>query len=129
MISCTEIKAVTERAEERERQKIIDYINQKKDETREYCSETISEQLIKRADIPSHKMIIYTKIPDGRGMANICDRDGDDRDTYSPTGKDVHVETLVDFIREHGFNVTIEQGQYKYSARTYYPAKVITIEW
>ena len=129
MISCTDLQAITEKAEARERQKVIDYINQKKDETREYCSEIISKQLIERADIPSHKLIIYAKVPDGRGMANICDSDGADKDTYSPTGKGVHLDTLVEFIREHGFNVKMELGQYKYSARTYYPANVITIEW
>lgn len=129
MVSCTEIRLITEQAEERERQKIVEYVNKKKQETREYCSAIVSEQLQKVANIPSHKMILYTQTPDGRGMANVCDRDGDDKDTYSPDGKSIHVETLIEFIREHGFEVTNELGSYKYSARTYYPARVITIKW
>ena len=129
MVSCAEIKIITEQAEERERQKIVAYVNQMKDKTREYCSEIISEQLKKVAEIPSHKMVIYTKIPDARGVANICDKDSDDKDTYSPTGKAIHVDTLVDFICEHGFEVTNELGNYKYSARTFYPARIITIKW
>ena len=129
MVSCTEIKLLTKQAEERERQKVIAYVNKIKEETREYCSAVVSKQLQDAANIPSHKMIIYTRTPDGRGMANVCEKDGDNKDTYSASGKNIHIETLVEFIREHGFEVTNELGSYKYSARTHYPAQVITIKW
>jgi hypothetical protein len=129
MVSRMEINAITLVAEEREHQKYLAEREKTKKETREYCSTVLSEQLKKEADKPSHSFGFKVSIPDQDGESHLIKLDENSSTYYSEVAGYYNIDTMVEFIKEHGFDVTVEDSTYRYSCRTTYSCKKITIKW
>lgn len=129
MVSCTEIKAITLVAEEREHQKYLAAREKTKEETREYCSTVLSEQLKKEANKPSHSLEFKVSIPDRDRESHLIKLDEGSSTYYSEVAGFYNIDTMVEFIKEHGFDVTVEDSAYRYNCRTTYSCKKITIKW
>ena len=129
MVSRMEINAITLVAEEREHQKYLSAREKTKEETREYCSTVLSEQLKKEADKPSHSFEFKVSIPDQDRESHLIKLDENSSTYYSEVAGYYNIDTMVGFIKEHGFDVTVEDSTYRYTCRTTYSCKKITIKW
>lgn len=128
MVSRTEILAITVAAEEREHQAYLARREATKVETREYCSTILSEMLKVEADKPSHTFILRVTIPDDDNEVQIINKDTGSA-YYTPAPGYKNFDTLVEFIKEHGFDVTTQDSTYRYNSRTSYSCKNIIINW
>jgi hypothetical protein len=128
MVSRTEILAITVAAEEREHQKYLAKREATKVETREYCSTELSELLKTEADKPSHTFVLLVTIPDDDNEVQIIKRDTDSP-YYTPVPSYKNFDTLVEFTKEHGFEVEIKDDVYRYNRNTSYKCKKIIIKW
>lgn len=130
MVSCTEIRIITEQAEERERLKHIAYVEGIKEKTRQYCSTKLSEILKAEADKPSHVAVIYTsRYPNADGIVRFVEKDSEISDYYSESSTMCHLDTLVKFTEEHGFTVTVIDDTRAYNTRRDIQVKRISIRW
>lgn len=129
MVSRTEINAITLVAEEREHQKYLAAREKTKEETREYCSTVLSEQLKKEANKPSRSLEFKVSIPDQDRESHLIKLDEGSSTYYSTVTGFYNIDTMVEFIKEHGFDVTVEDSTYRYNCRTTYSCKKITIKW
>jgi hypothetical protein len=130
MVSCTEIRVITEQAEERERLKHIAYVEGIKEKTRQYCSTKLSEILKAEADKPSHVAVIYTsRYPNIDGIVRFVEKDSETSDYYSESSTMCHLDTLVKFTEEHGFTVTVIDDTRAYNTRRDIQVKRISIRW
>lgn len=129
MVSRTEILAITVAAEEREHQKYLAAREATKAETREYCSTELSELLKVEANKPSHAFNLLVTIPDNDNEMQIITKDSDTASTYTPCPGYKNFDTLVDFTKDHGFDVEVTDSTYKYNSRQTYSCKKITIKW
>lgn len=129
MVTCTEIEAITKAAEERAYQQYLHAREITKKETCEYCSTVISEQLKKRADIPTHYLEILTTNPIRDDEMHILYLTNSAYNIYDFDCKRYNIKTLVEFIEEHGFKVTIEDAKYRSGRSSYSMGKKITIRW
>lgn len=126
MVSRTEINAITVAAEERERQKHIAYEEGIKENTRTYCSTTLSDNLKKEADKPSRTFRIYTTMPDNDGDVYLYMTEGY---YYKPMTEYRNFDTMVQFIRDHGFDVITSEDTVPKNSTRCYSAMCITIKW
>ena len=126
MVSRTEINAITVAAEERELQKHIAYEERIKENTRAYCSGSLSEELKKEANKPSRSFRIYTTIPDKDGDVHMYVKDGY---YYKFTDEYRNFDTMVQFIRDHGFDVITSEDTVPKNSTRCYSAMCITIKW
>lgn len=126
MVSRTEINAITVAAEERERQKHVAYEERIKENTRSYCSGSLSEELKKEADKPSRSFRIYTTMPDDDGDVHMYIKDGY---YYKPVDEYRNFDTMVQFIRDHGFDVITSEDTVPKNSTRCYSAMCITIKW
>jgi hypothetical protein len=130
MVSCTEIRAITEQAEERERLKHIAYVDEIKEATRLYCSTHLSEMLKVEADKPSHVAVIYTsRHPTIDGIVHFVEKDSETSPYYSESSTLCHLDTLVKFTEEHGFTVTVTDDTCAYNTRRDISVKRVSIRW
>ena len=130
MVSCTEIRVITEQAEERERLKHIAYVEGIKEKTRQYCSTILSEALKAEADKPSHVAVIYTsRYPTADGIVHFVEKDSEINNYYSETSTLCHLDTLVKFTEEHGFTVTVIDDTRAYNSRREISVKRVSIRW
>lgn len=130
MVSCTEIRVITEQAEERERLKHIAYVEGIKEKTRQYCSTKLSEILKAEADKPSHVAVIYTTwYSTADGIAHFVEKDSETSNYYSETSTLCHLDTLVKFTEEHGFTVTVTDDTRAYNSRRDISVKRVSIRW
>ena len=130
MVSCTEIRAITERAEERERLKHIAYVEGIKEKTRQYCSTKLSEILKAEADKPSHVAVIYTsRYPNADGIVHLVEKDSEASNYYSEISTLCHLDTLVKFTEEHGFTVTAIDDTRDYNSRRTINVQRVSIRW
>lgn len=129
MVSRMEINAITLVAEEREHQKYLAAREKTKEETREYCSTALSEQLKKEANRPTHSFELKVSLPDRDRESHLIKLDEGSSTYYSEAVGFYNIDTMVEFIKEHGFDVTVEDSTYRYNCRTTYSCKKITIKW
>jgi len=129
MVSRTEINAITLVAEEREHQKYLIEREKIKEKTREYCSTVLSEQLKKEANKPSRSFDFKVSLPDSDRESHLIKLDEGSSTYYSIVEGFYNIDTMVEFIKEHGFDVTVEDSTYRYTCRTTYSCKKITIKW
>ena len=129
MVSRAEINAITLVAEEREHQKYLAAREKTKEETREYCSTVLSEQLKKEANKPSHYFEFKVSTPDRDRESHLIKLDEGSSTYYSEATGFYNIDTMVEFIKAHGFDVTVADSTYRYSSRTTYSCKKITIKW
>jgi len=129
MVSRTEINAITITAEERVHQQYLKAREATREATREYCSTILSEQLKKEADRPSRCLEVLVSLPDKDREAHIVTKDTDNVSYYTPESKFYNVDTLVEFTKEHGFDVTMVDASYRYNRNTTYSCKKILIKW
>lgn len=130
MVSCTEIRVITEQAEERVRLQHLAYVNKIKEDTRKYCSTELSEILKVEADKPSHVAVIYTsRYPNLDGIVHFVEKDSETSVYYSESSTLCHLDTLVKFIEEHGFTVTVTDDSCAYNTRRDINVKRVSIKW
>lgn len=130
MVSRMEINAITLIAEEREHQKYLAAREKTKEETREYCSTVLSEQLKKEANKPSRSFGFKVTLPDRDRESHLIKLDEGSSTYYSAVTEFYYnIDTMVEFIKAHGFDVTVEDSTYRYNCRTTYKCNKITIKW
>lgn len=129
MVSRTEINAITLIAEERVHQQYLKAREATRVETREYCSTVLSDLLRKEADRPSRCLTILVSLPDRDKEVHIITKDTDNASFYSPESEYYNVETLVEFVKEHGFEVTVSDASYRHTRNSTYSCKKISIKW
>ena len=128
MVSRIEIEAITQIAEEREHQKYLMAREKVKEGTRQYCSSTLSDLLRAEADKPARHLDVKVTIPDSDKEVHLITKDSDGA-YYSSGTTYYNIDTLMEFTKEHGFEVSIEDSTYKYTARTTYGCKKVVIKW
>ena len=126
MVSRTEINAITVAAEEREHQEYLAQEERIKENTRAYCSGSLSEELKKEANKPSRSFRIYTTTPDKDGDVHLYVKDGC---YYKFTDEYRNFDTMVQFIRDHGFDVITSEDTVPKNSTRCYSAMCITIKW
>ena len=129
MVSRTEIEAITIVAEERERQADLQERERTREKTREYCSTVISDQLKEEANKPSRCLTILVTVPDKDREVHIIKKDEADNPYYSAMAGFYNVDTLIEFTREHKFDVKMSDSTYRYNRNTTLSCKKISIEW
>ena len=129
MVSRTEINAITIAAEERVHQQYLKAREATREDTREYCSTVLSERLKKEADRPSHCLEVLVTLPDKDKEIHIVNKDTDNASFYSPESKYYNIDTLVEFTKEHGFDVAIVDASYRYNRNTTHSCKKVLIKW
>lgn len=127
MITRVELNQITMAAEERERKEHEEKEERIKQRTRDYCSSSLTELLKVEADKPEHSFMIRTTLPDDDGdvrlVTGIVSRVTVGNDWYN-------LDAMVDFIKQHGFEVDVNRGVYKeIGKREYVDGKIVTITW
>ena len=127
MITQTELNQITVAAEERERKEHEAHEERIKQNTRDYCSSSLTELLKVEADKPTRSFTIRTTLPDRDGdvhvVTGVVSRVTVGSDWYN-------LDTMVEFIKQHGFEVNVSRGVYKETGkREYTDGKIITITW
>ena len=127
MITQAELNQITVAAEERKREEHEAQEERIKQYTRDYCSSSLTELLKVEADKPERSLTVRTTMPD---------KDGDVRivtgivSQATVGGNWYNLDTMVEFIKQHGFNVEVSRTAYKESGkRAYDDGKNITITW
>jgi hypothetical protein len=126
MVSRMEINAITVAAEERKYQEHIEQEERIKENTRAYCSSSLSEELKKEANKPSRSFRVYTTIPDNDGDVHMYMENGY---YYKPTDEYRNFDTMVQFIRDHGFDVITSEDTVPKNSTRCYSCMCITIKW
>lgn len=127
MITQVELNQITMAAEERKRKEHEENEERIKQKTRDYCSNNLTELLKIEADKPTRSFTIRTTLPDNDGdiqlVTGVVSRVILGNDWYN-------LNTMVEFIKQHGFEVDVSRGVYKEAGkREYTDGKNITITW
>ena len=128
MITQVELNQITVAAEERERKEHEEQEERIKQKTRDYCSNSLTELLKVEADKPTRSFTIRTTLPDSDGDVHLVTGIVSSRVTI---GNDwYNLDAMVEFIKQHGFEVDVNRGVYKETGkREYVDGKNITITW
>lgn len=127
MITRVELNQITVAAEERKRKEHEEQEERIKQKTRDYCSSSLTELLKIEADKPTRSFTIKTTLPDNDGdihfVTGVISRVTIGSDWYN-------LDAMVEFIKQHGFEVDVNRGVYKEAGkREYTEGKIITITW
>ena len=127
MITQVELNQITVAAEERKQKEHEEQEERIKQETRDYCSNSLTELLKIEANKPTRSFTIRTTMPDKDGdvhiVTGVVSRVTIGSDWYN-------LDAMVEFIKQHGFEVKIDRGVYKETGkREYTDGKMITITW
>ena len=127
MITRVELNQITVAAEERARKEHEEKEERIKQRTRDYCSSSLTELLKVEADKPERSFMIRTTLPDNDGdvhlVTGVVSRATAGCDWYN-------LDTMVEFIKQHGFEVDVNRGVYKEAGkREYVDGKIVTITW
>lgn len=127
MITQVELNRITVAAEERKQKEHEEQEERIKQKTRDYCSGSLTELLKIEADKPTRSFIVRTTLPDNDGdvhlMTGVVSRVTVGSDWYN-------LDAMVEFIKQHGFEVDVNRGVYKEAGkREYTDGKTITITW
>lgn len=127
MITRVELNQITMAAEERERKEHEEKEERIKQRTRDYCSSSLTELLKVEADKPTRSFTIKTTLPDDDGDIHIVTG----MISRATVGNDwYNLDAMVDFIKQHGFEVDVSRAVYKEAGRReYVDGKNITIIW
>jgi len=127
MITRVELNQITVAAEERKQKEHEEKEERIKQKTRDYCSSGLTELLKVEADKPERSFMLKTTLPD------------DDGDVHLVTGivsqatvgcEWYNLDTMVKFIKQHGFEVDVSRTVYKETGRReYVDGKIVTITW
>lgn len=127
MITQAELNQITVAAEERKQKEHEEQEERIKQKTRDYCSSSLTELLKIEADKPARSFTVKTTLPDKDGdvriVTGIVSRVTVGSDWYN-------LDVMVEFIKQHGFEVDVRRGVYKETGkREYTDGKIITITW
>lgn len=127
MITQVELNQITVAAEERKQKEHEEQEERIKQETRDYCSGSLTELLKVEADKPTRSFTVRTTLPDKDGdihiVTGVVSRVTVGSNWYN-------LDTMVEFIKQHGFEVRVSHDVYKEAGkREYTDGKMITITW
>lgn len=127
MITRAELNQITMVAEERKRKEHEEKEERIKQKTRDYCSSNLTELLKVEADKPTRSFTIKITLPDNDGDVHLVTGEI----SRATVGSEwYNLDTMVEFIKQHGFEVDISRTIYKEAGRReYVDGKNITITW